>query len=244
MAVITAETILKYSATCALQIETATVVGTISTAGNATVIVTGKNLVGSPITLSVAVALSDTATLVAGKIRTAMNANAYIPLMYTVGGTGAVITLTNIIAKEDDSTLNISVANGTCAGLTNALTSANTLAGGTFTKLADIITYPDLGASPSKLDTTDLSQPKYKTNIFGLIEAPDMTFECNYDETIYQAINALTAEYFFELLFGASDGLFTWKGQVMAFTSGSGVDEVRKMTIVTSTSTGIYGMPN
>lgn len=107
------------------------------------------------------------------------------------------------------------------------------------TKLCDITNYPDLGASPSKLDTTDLSQAKYKTNILGLQEIPDLTFEANYDETTYNTINGLTATYHFVLEFGAADGKFEWDGQISIFANGGGVDEVRKMTITCSAATPI-----
>ena len=109
-----------------VQVETATVVGTISTAGNATVIVTAAGVTGSPITFPVAVALSDTATAVAGKIRTALSGNANLTALYTVGGPGASVTLTRNAIANEDANLNISVANGTCAGLTAALISTHT----------------------------------------------------------------------------------------------------------------------
>jgi len=114
------------------------------------------------------------------------------------------------------------------------------LVGDTFAKLCDITSYPDLGATPSKLDTTDLSQTTYKTSILGLQELPDLTFEANYDESAYNTIQALTASnYYFQLLFGAGDGKFEWQGQIRVFANGAGVDEVRKMTITLSASTPI-----
>ena len=115
-----------------LQVETATVIAAAgaTTAGDATVIVTAANLVGSPLTLSVPLLLTDnTASLVATKIRAALTANTAIASIFTVGGTGADITLTAKIAIADDATLNISVANGTCAGITAAPTSADTTGG-------------------------------------------------------------------------------------------------------------------
>ena len=118
--------------------------------------------------------------------------------------------------------------------------SYSTLPVTSYTKLVDINNYPDLGSTPSKLDTTDLSQPKYKTSIFGLQEIPDLTFECNYDETKYAAIAAMNGTtYGFQLKFGSTNGTFTWQGQVTVYATGGGVDEVRKMTVVCSASTGI-----
>ena len=115
-----------------LQVETATVIAAAgaTTAGDATVIVTAANLVGSPLTISVPLLLTDnTASLVATKIRAALTANTAIASIFTVGGTGADITLTAKIAIANDPTLNISIANGTCAGITAAPTSTSTTAG-------------------------------------------------------------------------------------------------------------------
>lgn len=124
------------------QVETATVVGTITTAGNAEVIVTSAIVTGSPITLSVAVALSDTASDVATKIRTALSADTAITTYFSIGGTGADVVLTHKGSKQytingtsvpvypaNDATLNISIDNDTCAGLTTAATSTDTTAG-------------------------------------------------------------------------------------------------------------------
>lgn len=112
---------------------------------------------------------------------------------------------------------------------------------GTYAKLVDINNYPDLGSAPSKLDTTNLSQPVFKTNILGLQEAPDLTFECNYDETAYETIVATSGTKWFHVEFGdaGANGIFEWSGQVSAFVMGAGVDEVRKMTVSVSTATPI-----
>jgi hypothetical protein len=111
------------------QVETATAAGTITASGNATVIVTGDDIVGSPLTVSVAVINTDTAATWAGKVRTALGSVSAITSLYTVGGSTTAITLTRIVKRYDDSTLNISLNNGTCTGITPALTSASTTLG-------------------------------------------------------------------------------------------------------------------
>jgi phage tail sheath gpL-like len=111
------------------QLETATAAGTIGTSGNAAVVVTGDDIAGSPLTLSVAVASGDTAATWAGKVRTALNSNAAITSKCVVGGSTTAITLERTPARYNDPTLNISLANGTCTGITAAPTSANTTAG-------------------------------------------------------------------------------------------------------------------
>lgn len=112
----------------------------------------------------------------------------------------------------------------------------------TYTKLLDITNYPDMGATPSKLDATDLSAVKFKTSILGLQEIPDLTFEANYDEDDYATISALEGDLLFlELQFGTdgADGKFDWKGKVSIFAMGGGVDEVRKMQVTVSAETAI-----
>ena len=110
---------------------------------------------------------------------------------------------------------------------------------GVFTKLVDITGYPDLGSTPNKLDTTDLSATRFKTSILGLQEIPDLTFEANYDLTTYTTISAMTGTHWFNLEMGTAgaDGIFAWSGQVQIYKNGGGIDEVRKMTIVLSAST-------
>jgi hypothetical protein len=127
--------------------------------------------------------------------------------------------------------------------LSTANTTLNYCAtqGGVYTKLCDIVSYPDMGSAPSKLDTTDLSATTQKTNILGLQDAPDLTFECNYDEAVYNTLKGLTGTYWFNLFFGAlgADGIFEWQGKLSVFTTGGGVDEVRKMSVVVSNMTPI-----
>jgi hypothetical protein len=113
------------------QVETATVAGTIggSGAGNATVIVTAAGMTGSPKTIPVAVANNDTAAQVAGKIRTALGLDAAVTALFAISGSTDKVILTRLIGAADDATLNISIDNGTCSGLTPALTSADTTPG-------------------------------------------------------------------------------------------------------------------
>ena len=101
----------------------------ITTAGNAAVIVTAAGMTGSPLTLSVAVNKGDTASIVAAKIRNAFNANSAITDMFMVGGVDQYVILTQVHPTGNDATLNINIADDTCAGITTAATSADTTAG-------------------------------------------------------------------------------------------------------------------
>jgi len=113
------------------QVETATIAGTIEAAGagNANITVTAQGMNGSPKTISVAVANDDTATLVAGKVRDALSADADVIAFFDVSGADDKVVLTCKVATDNDATLNIASDNGTCTGLIAAPTSANTQAG-------------------------------------------------------------------------------------------------------------------
>jgi len=111
------------------QVETATVIGTITGDGNAAVIVTAAGMTGSPKTINVAVVAPDNASAVGGKIRTALGADSDVTALFGVSGSGANVVLTRSAKVANDATLNISIDNGTCTGLTAAPTSTNTTAG-------------------------------------------------------------------------------------------------------------------
>ncbi len=124
------------------QVETATAAGTITASGNATVIVTAAGMTGTPKTISVAVLNGDTAAVWAGKVRTALAADTAVAALFDVGGTTTAIRLTRKatatytvgtvsvpLYAANDATLNISLDNGTCTGITTAATSANTTSG-------------------------------------------------------------------------------------------------------------------
>lgn len=111
------------------QVETATVVGTVTGDGNARATVTSTIVTGSPLNVDFAVLNGDTASDVGGKLRAALNATAAITSVFTVSGAGADAILTCKTTPGNDATLNIATDNQTCTGLTAAPTSANTTAG-------------------------------------------------------------------------------------------------------------------
>ena len=111
------------------QVETATVVGAITLSGNAKVVVTASGMTNSPKTIPVAVLITDTASIVAGKMRVVLAADTDVSAFFNVSGAGANIVLTAIDAAANDATMNIATDNDTCTGLTAEPTSANTTAG-------------------------------------------------------------------------------------------------------------------
>jgi hypothetical protein len=114
---------------CVPQVETATIIGSVTGSGNAVVTVTAAGMNNNPKTINVAVNLSDSASTVGDKIRIALAADEDVNEFFIVSGTGANVVLTARKAADNDTTMNISIANGTCTGLTAAPTSTNTTAG-------------------------------------------------------------------------------------------------------------------
>ena len=121
------------------QVETATAAGSITGTGNASVVFTSAAVTGSPVTISVAVTSGDSAATWAAKVRTALAANTAIAAAFDISGATTAIIATRKIATilasapvsyySNDATLNISLDNGTCTGITTAASSANTTAG-------------------------------------------------------------------------------------------------------------------
>lgn len=111
------------------QVETATVLGSVTGSGNATVIVTAARMSNSPKTISVAVLGGDTASDAALKMRQTLALDADVAAFFIVSGSGTNMVLTTETPAANDTTMNISIDNGTCSGLTAAPTSTNTTAG-------------------------------------------------------------------------------------------------------------------
>lgn len=97
--------------------------------GNATVVVTSSGMSGSPITLSVPVESSDTADVVAEKIKMTIENNESITAMYDVSVMDADVILTAKESVANVSDLNIALSSGTSTGLTTVSNTANTVAG-------------------------------------------------------------------------------------------------------------------
>lgn len=112
-----------------LQVETAVIVGTITTAGDATLTVTAAGMSNSPKDVIVALDLADDADAIAAKFRAALEADADVGGFFTVGGAGANVVLTARESAANDATMNIAYADTTSVGLTDDATSNNTTAG-------------------------------------------------------------------------------------------------------------------
>lgn len=119
-----------------------------------------------------------------------------------------------------------------------------------YTKLIDIKEFPDLGGDPEMLETTTLSD-KMQTYIAGIQSLDGLSFTANYDLTNYKALKALEGKNEkFAVWFGGtesggvltptgSDGKFSFDGQLTAYPTGGGVNEVVDIGITIAPSTPI-----
>lgn len=119
-----------------------------------------------------------------------------------------------------------------------------------YTKLIDIKEFPDLGGDPEMLETTTLSD-KMQTYIAGIQSLDGLSFTANYDLTDYKALKALAGKNEkYAVWFGGtesggvltptgSDGKFSFDGQLTAYPTGGGVNEVVAIGITIAPSTPI-----
>lgn len=119
-----------------------------------------------------------------------------------------------------------------------------------YEKLIDIKDFPDLGGAPEMLETTTLSD-KMQTYIAGIQSLDALEFNANYTKTDFDNLKALEGKTeSYAVWFGGtenggvvtptgSDGKFNFDGQLSAFPTGGGVNEVVGMTITIAPSTPI-----
>jgi len=136
------------------QVETAVIVVTTITAGNANFILTADGMTGSAITTVVALANGDSADTVATKAVAGLNLDSDITDLFTIATDGPNIVITKKIATANDTTLNLAYADDTSGGLTDDATSNNTTAGVVLTTVAQVSNITGPGMT---LDTTDVT---------------------------------------------------------------------------------------
>ena len=117
-----------------------------------------------------------------------------------------------------------------------------TTTSGTFGKLIDITSFPDLIPPKERIDITSLSD-YMRVYINGVGDTSEMSFGANYTPENYEAITNLEGHvYEYAVWFGATGsagsedpdghmGKFTWTGDISAGISGGGVNEAVGMTI-------------
>lgn len=167
--------------TGAKQVETATLVGTITNPGNIDFTITAAGMVGSPLTLPITVANGNAST-VAASVRAALTANAAVRALFDVSGATDKVILTRKIPMADDATLNMASATGTATGLTTTATSANTTAGETLSPVAYVsnISGPGLSADTEDVTTHD-SAGAWEEYVVTILRTGELSVDIVYD---------------------------------------------------------------
>lgn len=124
------------------QVETATGVGTIVTAGNAKITLTSTAIDSSPLVITFPVS---TGQVPSSWMATAREYFSTIPIIqqaFNVSGTGADLVLTRKSPYAgNDGTLNIAIANDTCTGITADPTSEHTTSVTAWSLMSDLTFY-------------------------------------------------------------------------------------------------------
>ncbi len=113
---------------------------------------------------------------------------------------------------------------------------------GTYSKLCDIKSTPDLGGKPNMLQTTTLSDGTH-TYVPGVKDMGDgLEFTANYTPSMYNTLIGGTykdTEKYFAIWMGGTsaaptgaNGKLAFKGILSAYLNAADVDGVREMTIV------------
>jgi autotransporter-associated beta strand protein len=113
------------------QVETAPAAGTVSAGGDLAVTLTSADL-GAPVVVNVAVNSGDIPTGGGGndwtvKVANALNANSSVFAKFVASRANNAIILTRRTAGTADATLNLAIANGSAAGITEVTTSTDTV---------------------------------------------------------------------------------------------------------------------
>ena len=96
--------------------------------------------------------------------------------------------------------------------------------------------FPSLLGKRSSLETTTLSDDA-QTFIAGIRQQSEsFDFTANYDPTVYNTLNALTAPQKWSLTFSDGSG-YTWTGTASVSVNEGSVDAVLEMTISVTPST-------
>lgn len=121
---------------------------------------------------------------------------------------------------------------------------------GTYEKLIDIKSFPDLGGDPEMLETTTLSD-QMQTFIAGIQSMDGLSFEANYTKEDYKKLLGLKGKQEkYAVWFGGTgdgsaltptgeEGKFKFTGQLTAYPTGGGVNEVVGLNISIAPSTPI-----
>lgn len=124
---------------------------------------------------------------------------------------------------------------GTTSGSGSSVTT-------TYSKLIDIIDFPDIGGSAEQIDVTTLSD-KMRHYVNGVQQNESMNFTANYDKTDYTTLNTHVGQKKkYSVWFGGTEsngvvtptgdlGKFDFEAEMSVFVNGAGVNQARTVTM-------------
>jgi len=165
------------------QIETAVVVldGTVS-GGTTNWTLTANGMTGTGDAFNVTTVSADTASMVAARAVTVMNANANITALFSVVADGPNVVITRKVAAADDATLNLAYADNGGSGLADDSSSNATLAGAALATVAQVT---NIGGPSLSLDTVDVtchdSTSGFEEVVATLLRGGEVSLDIVYD---------------------------------------------------------------
>jgi predicted secreted protein len=168
-----------------VQIETATLVGTISNPGSIDFTITCTGMTGSPLTLVIPVA-NGNASSVAATVRTFLNEDASaapVRALFSISGATDKVILTRKVPAATIANLNMGSATGTATGLTTTASSADTHAGeASFSAIAYV---QNIGGPGLALDTEDVtthdSTAAFEEVVGTILRSGELSLDILYD---------------------------------------------------------------
>jgi len=103
---------------------------------------------------------------------------------------------------------------------------------GVYTRIYGLKTVPDIGGEPNKIDTTDLDNTEYETNMYGLKPAQAYTLEFNMQDPSAEANIKLasdledTNEYYYWKLTYSNDVVVSFQSKVKTTIQGGGSNDL------------------
>ena len=162
------------------QVETASTLGTILIGGTLNVVVTGQDIVGSPLVVPVPVLAGMAGPDVANEIRNALLALPAITDIYNVGGAASNVVLTEIAPDGNDPTLNVGVLAGTATGFGIPVPFSLNTTNGSFTlpaaaarQMREELVNGQYTFTYPRLDFPDLNPVAIPVTITPIVEALD-----------------------------------------------------------------------
>lgn len=121
--------------------------------------------------------------------------------------------------------------------LNGAKLEYSTTSTGSYTQIYGLLTIPDIGGTPNKIDTTDLDNTEYETSIMGLKPAVELDFEFNMEDPAVTAnikvasdLEDANTDYYFKLTY-PNGIVVSFDSKVRTTIQGGSSQDLQKFTM-------------